>query len=623
MAASIDFNQNSVYLLNKYFIQPVLSLNTSVTNLDSSVTSFNNSSSVIANTSSIAILNASTLANTSSIINLNISFNSSITDINSSITQIRTTALTLNTSVSNLSIYVTNFNSSVNASIAVINSSIIDIRTTASTLNTSVSNLSNYVTNFNSSVNASIAVINSSIIDIRTTALTLNTSVSNLSNYVTNFNTSFNNAIDLVSSTTLTIGGTNGTSTQSYGGSLTSGTLNIAGAITTGNINIGNTTGSNIFIGNSSVANIFIGGFKFLAKTISGITTGILNLFTDFNGTNANLFTGMTSGTIAIGSSTNTNVIGNLNIIANSIHPKTSNIMSVGGTNTTTLNLGSESGTIVNVGNAGAATSLKGGFAQISLNESTPIASYLEVGSGAPNIYLDFHCGGSGSNVDYDGRIICSATNTTATAKSTMVIDCGKLSITPITTIGNSTPPTVYCCLGITTITPTLRDGIAIKAAQTNGMDFMQFLNQSGAIIGQITNQSGTGVGYVSNSDRRLKKDIIQMENILDKIMLLKPYNYNWISNDTPSFGFIAQEVFEIFPTLYNEMPNSDGNIDEPCDEDTGKPLYYGLDYGRFTPYIVKGLQEQNTIITNLQKENEDLKLRLSAIEARLAAAGI
>jgi hypothetical protein len=427
-----------------------------------------------------------------------------------------------------------------------------------------------------------------------------------------------------VSSTTLTIGGTNGTSTQSYAGSLTSGTLNIASAISTGNINIGNSTGANIFIGNISVANIFIGGFKFLAKTISGITTGILNLFTDFNGTNANLFTGMTSGTVAIGSSTNTNIIGNLNLIGNSIYPKTSNIMSVGGTNTTTLNIGSGSGTIVNVGNLGAATSLKGGFAQIALNESTPIASYLEVGSGAPNNYLDFHCGGSGSIVDYDGRIICSATNTTGSATATMAIDCGKLSITPMTTIGNSTPPTGFCCLGITTITPTLRDGIAIKAAQTNGMDFMQFYNQSGNGIGSISNTGGgTGVAYNNLSDRRLKKDIIQMENILDKIMLLNPCNYNWISNDTPSFGFIAQEVFKIFPKLYNEIPNSDGNIDEPCDEDTGKPLYYGLDYGRFTPYIVKGLQEQNTIIINLQKKNEDLKSRLSSIEARLATAGI
>lgn len=209
-----------------------------------------------------------------------------------------------------------------------------------------------------------------------------------------------------------------------------------------------------------------------------------------------------------------------------------------------------------------------------------------------------------------------------------MVIAPTGVSTTVPITIGNTTPPTVYCCLGITTITATLRDGIAIKAAQTNGMDFMQFYNQAGAGIGSITNTgTGTGTSYNTTSDRRLKKDIIQMENILDKIMLLKPCNYNWISNDTPSFGFIAQEVFEIFPKLYNEMPNSDGNIDEPSDKETGKPLHYGLDYGRFTPYIVKAIQETIEIVEKQkkqidlqQKENEELKSRLSGIEARLAA---
>ena len=211
------------------------------------------------------------------------------------------------------------------------------------------------------------------------------------------------------------------------------------------------------------------------------------------------------------------------------------------------------------------------------------------------------------------------------------------------TYIGNSaSAPTIYCSLGISTLNNDLRDGIAIKASATNDMAFMQFINQAGSIIGQISNTGGgTGTSYVTTSDRRLKKDIIPMENILDKIMLLKPCNYNWISNNTSSFGFIAQEVFEIFPKLYNEIPNSDGNIDEPRDKDTGVPLHYGIDYGRFTPYIVKAIQEQNTIVTNLQKENEDLKStieihqteinnlktknellesRLSAIEARLAA---
>ena len=97
----MDLNAKSLYLLNKYFIRPVLSLNTSVTNLDSTVTTFTNLSSVIANTSSITRLNASTLANTSSILALNTSVianTSAITRLNASVLANTSSIVDLNTS---------------------------------------------------------------------------------------------------------------------------------------------------------------------------------------------------------------------------------------------------------------------------------------------------------------------------------------------------------------------------------------------------------------------------------------------------------------------------------------------------------------------------------------------
>jgi hypothetical protein len=51
------------------------------------------------------------------------------------------------------------------------------------------------------------------------------------------------------------------------------------------------------------------------------------------------------------------------------------------------------------------------------------------------------------------------------------------------------------------------------------------------------------------------------------------------------------------------------GCIDEPVDED-GNPIHYGLDYGQFTPYIVKALQEMK----------QDYVAKLAALEARLDA---
>jgi hypothetical protein len=204
MAASIDFNQDTIYLLNKYFIQPVLTLNTSLTNIDSNIINFNNSSS-------ITLINASILANTSSITRLN------------------------------------------------------------------------------------------------TSVTTLNTSVSNLSNYVTNLNTSLSNAIDTVNSTTLTIGGTNGTSTQSYGSALSSGTLNIANSQTNGILNIG--TGNNVV--RSGAINIAtVAGSTCpinILKSDGATTGGSVNIANGaLQTTTVNIASGTGTGTVTIGNSSNT-----------------------------------------------------------------------------------------------------------------------------------------------------------------------------------------------------------------------------------------------------------------------------------------------------------------------------
>ena len=225
----VDLDADSTYLLNKYFILPVLSLNTSVTNLDSTVTSFNNSSSVIANTSSIIRLNASTLANTSS-----------ITTINASILA--------NTS-----------------SITMLNASIL--------ANTS-----------------SITIINASL----------------------------SNAIDTVNSTTLTIGGTNGTSTQSYASALTSGTLNIGNSQTAGILNIG--TGNNVLrsgainmatvTGSTCPINILNGGGATTGGSVN-IANGTLQT------TTINIASGTGTGTVTIGNISNTTTLASATINMN------------------------------------------------------------------------------------------------------------------------------------------------------------------------------------------------------------------------------------------------------------------------------------------------------------------
>jgi hypothetical protein len=86
------------------------------------------------------------------------------------------------------------------------------------------------------------------------------------------------------------------------------------------------------------------------------------------------------------------------------------------------------------------------------------------------------------------------------------------------------------------------------------------------------------------------------MDSMMDNIMKMKPSNYTWISNGKASQGFIAQEIFEIFPEMRNE--EFDGTN------------YYGLDYSKFTPYLVKAFQELKT----------DYEMKIAGLEARLSA---
>ena len=150
---------------------------------------------------------------------------------------------------------------------------------------------------------------------------------------------------------------------------------------------------------------------------------------------------------------------------------------------------------------------------------------------------------------------------------------------------------------------------VACRPFNSDTSSLIDFYNVAGGTRGQVLGTGSGNVAYQTSSDRRLKTNIEPLDPMLDKVMSLKPSKYNWKEDNLNGYGFIAQEVYEVFPQLRNRTPSMCGCIDEPCDED-GKPIHYGLDYGQFTPYIVKALQEM--------KQEYDAKL--AALEARLSA---
>lgn len=107
---------------------------------------------------------------------------------------------------------------------------------------------------------------------------------------------------------------------------------------------------------------------------------------------------------------------------------------------------------------------------------------------------------------------------------------------------------------------------------------------------------------WITASDRNLKKNIKKIsDGQLAKINSLKPSQYNYKSqrNNEIQYGFIAQELQEIYPLLVTTM--IEGNL--------------GVNYEELIPILTKGIQEQQEIISELQEKNKALESKFIKLE--------
>ena len=130
------------------------------------------------------------------------------------------------------------------------------------------------------------------------------------------------------------------------------------------------------------------------------------------------------------------------------------------------------------------------------------------------------------------------------------------------------------------------------KKAAAVGDPFMRiYIN--GALAGSITRTAG-GVAYNTTSDVRLKENIKATHYGVSDLMKIQVRDYNFIADKkTPNTGFIAQQLYEIFPDAVTV-----GDKD-------AKTNPWSVDYGKVTPLLVKAIQDQ-------QKEIESLKAQLA-----------
>ncbi|MCO4807474.1 MAG: tail fiber domain-containing protein [Flavobacteriales bacterium] len=173
---------------------------------------------------------------------------------------------------------------------------------------------------------------------------------------------------------------------------------------------------------------------------------------------------------------------------------------------------------------------------------------------------------------------------------------------------------------------------------------------------GNYTNYSVYSVGnsyasgYWSSSDRKLKKNIRDYQGAMSDIMKLQPRIYDFDTEEYPTmglpeqeqFGLIAQELEEVFPNLVQAAHNpavpmteedakergleyrimSEAEFDEEGNEVTPTMVEAGeevdfkaVNIDGLIPVLIKGIQEQQEIISANEAMIEELKARIETLE--------
>jgi hypothetical protein len=127
-----------------------------------------------------------------------------------------------------------------------------------------------------------------------------------------------------------------------------------------------------------------------------------------------------------------------------------------------------------------------------------------------------------------------------------------------------------------------------------------QFRRQN-VTVGSIS-VTGSATNYATSSDYRLKENVAPITGAADRLMLLNPSRYNFISDPAkPVDGFLAHEVQAVAPNAVI------GQKDE-VDAD-GAPVYQSIDHSKLVPLLTAALQEALAKITALE-------VRIAALEA-------
>lgn len=166
-------------------------------------------------------------------------------------------------------------------------------------------------------------------------------------------------------------------------------------------------------------------------------------------------------------------------------------------------------------------------------------------------------------------------------------------------------------------------NGAAALTATDRGFNWRNFnlvagnsVENSLMVLNGLGNLTISGTNYFT-SDRRLKTGVKAFENnALAKVMKLQPSTYEKHSSGfdaggnlvihtadeaVSDFGFIAQDVYEVFPELVSKPKNESKEL-------------WAVDYARLSVILTKAMQEQQQVIESQEQRIQKLEKALEAL---------
>ncbi len=356
--------------------------------------------------------------------------------------------------------------------------------------------------------------------------------------------------------------------------SLTFSTSN-AGSITekmvitnSGNVGIGTTNPSRVLqvIGTDGVAKLYYNS-SFTNSQYSVVDIGMMTSGTAANGfgpkitfrMGGNGFDGFTAGSI-----------GTIRNGADNTHDLNF-ATSSGGTLTTKM-------TITNAGDVGIGTASPDGFLHIDGMTSSKAAIVAEAAGSGDNVIMEMQNNSAekrmtlqydNSNINFN--ITDRNDDPIITFRESGNIGIGLEDPSSLLEMSGSLDNTSSKLLRLT------RSNQGSAPAKAVG-----FYSNSGE-RGSIT-VSNFATAYNTSSDYRLKENVVQIENAINRLMFLKPCRFNFISEEQVVDGFLAHEAQSIVPeAISGEKDQIDKN---------GNEVYQGIDQAKLVPLLTAALQE-------------------------------